>query len=217
MTPSITILEIFAVVFPLVLVAIAFYRGAMYEFMQMIAWIAAIGVGEAVLPYSRPLVKTVVPGSLLGYFVAVTIVALPIAVVVSLFSRAITNEVNSSKLGLFNRGIGAAFGLVRGAVIVWLAVGMMSWSFFRSAAEAYDALDRGARSAKLEMIVVDMPLSDILCNRLDPPSPTLVRRLKSAEKSMSPIIHEIWLYAHSPEDFHVLNTLRTVSVSICAK
>ena len=214
---SFTILEMFAVVFPLALVAVAFGRGVLYEFMQIMAWIGGVGVAEAVFPVTRPYVEQAFAGSLFGDFIAILFVALPIALLASLLSGAVTKEVNASKLGLMNKGLGAAFGLLRGAVIVWLAVGLMSWSFFRSAAQAYDAIDHGARSASVTMPKGDVPLADIMCDRVEPPALNLVRRLQSVETSMSPVIHEIWRYNDKPEDFKILNMMRMVSVSICAK
>lgn len=213
---SLTILETFAVVFPLVLVAVAFYRGVMHEFMQIMAWIGGVAIAEAVFPYTRSYVEKVFAGSLFGDFIAITLVALPVALLVSVLSGAVSKEINSSQMGLMNKGLGAAFGLLRGAVIVWLAVGLMSWSFFRSAAQAYDAIDHGARSATVTIPKGDVPLSDIMCDRVAPPAPALVRRLQSTQASMSPIIHEIWRYNAKPEDFKILNVMRMVSVSICA-
>ncbi|MCW8915566.1 MAG: CvpA family protein [Magnetovibrio sp.] len=208
-------IETFAVIFPLALVIAAFMRGVMYEFMQVMAWIGGIAVAEALFPTTRPLVSDWFGSSMWTDFIAVALVALPIAVMVSIFSRAITNEISSSNMGPINKGLGAVFGFLRGAVLVWLVTGILTWSFYRSVAVAYDSIDHGARSAQVQASMHDVPVNDIMCGRASEPDPKLVQRLKSAAPRMSPLIREIWEYSKKPEDFKILNMMRTVSVSIC--
>lgn len=212
---SFSILETFAIVFPLLLLVVAFMRGVAFEFMQIMAWIGGISVAEALFPTTRPLIENIFPQSIFTDFVTVLLVALPIALLISIVSRGVTQAIQGTHLGLANKGLGAVFGFMRGAVMVWLISGMMSWSFFQSVAHAYEAIDRGAPSAKVELSMQGVPMVDILCGQVEPPNPKLVRRLASAEQSMSPIIHEIWQFNRNPQDFMFLNIMRTVSVSIC--
>jgi len=205
------LLDIMVIILPLVLVVLAYWRGIVLEVMLLVAWAAAIVATKWAFPYTQPVLLGVFKNAILTDFIAIAVVAFPIVHLVRLGGGSVTAEINSSLIGPMNRGLGVALGLVRGVMIAWLLVGLLSWSFFRSAAAAI----YNQKSVNTSALIADLPVQDVLCGTAKRPSGALVSKLRQREQSLSMVARELLLLNNNPEQFPVLQVARTLSISLC--
>ncbi len=107
---------------------LAYARGLVREGMAILGWVAAAVVAYSLAPRAMPLVREI-PGlssfldncelAMIASFVAVFAVAL---VVVSLFTPLFASAVQRSALGGVDQALGFVFGVVRGVVLVVIAL-----------------------------------------------------------------------------------------------
>ena len=205
------LLDIMAIILPLVLVVLAYCRGMVLEVMLLVAWAAAFAVAKWAFPYTQPLLLGVLKNVILTDFVAIAVVVFPIVHLVRIGGGSMTAEINSSLIGPMNRGLGVALGLVRGMMIAWLLAGLLSWSFFRSAAAAIYT----QKSVNTSALIADLPVQDVLCDTAKRPSAALVSILHQREQLLSKVALELLLLNKNPEQFPVLQVARTLSISLC--
>lgn len=208
------ILDIMAVVIPMVLVGLAFYRGVVMEVILFLAWAVGIIVAKMAFGHTYPWAKALFDNQLLIDMTAIGMVLVPIVVTARWLFAAVSDEINSSHLGLMNRGMGAAVGLIRGVMLAWLLVGLASWSFFRSAPQMMSGKRQVTAASSLS---ADLPLHDILCGQGETASRTLIRKLQGRSVHLSSLAEEIVAFNADPKQFPAVNMAHHMSVSLCGK
>lgn len=108
---------------------LAFARGLVRESLSILGWVAAAVVAFVFAPSVEPLMREVpVLGdiladscelSLIAAFAAIFAVAL---VIVSIFTPIFANAVQRSAIGSLDQGLGFLFGVLRGALLVAVAL-----------------------------------------------------------------------------------------------
>ncbi|HEX3754414.1 MAG TPA: CvpA family protein [Rhizomicrobium sp.] len=120
MNLSITTVDFLTGLVVLVSTVYAVWRGFLWETLSVFAWIAAafacLYFGPAVIPLTRSMISASWLASLVGYVLVFLAVLIPL----SFISHRFSQTVKSSPIGPFDRALGAAFGVVRGLVIVGL-------------------------------------------------------------------------------------------------
>jgi membrane protein required for colicin V production len=99
----------------------AAYRGFMNETLTIFSWAAAafatLYFGPWLIPMARSLIATHWLASVAAYAGAFLVVFIPLSFMSHRFSQTVKN----SPIGPLDRGLGIAFGVVRGLVVVGLA------------------------------------------------------------------------------------------------
>lgn len=108
---------------------LAYARGFVREALSIVGWIAAALVGFSFAPVAAPLIReipllsdligTSCELALLAGFAIVFVVAL---LVVSLFTPLLSGLVHNSAVGPVDQGLGFLFGIVRGVLLVVIAL-----------------------------------------------------------------------------------------------
>jgi membrane protein required for colicin V production len=99
-----------------------FIRGFLREVLSIGAWILAGLATYFGLPYLRPFALKYISHELIADVATGIAIFLVVLVVASVISHVITRSVRESSLGALDRSLGILFGLVRGAVIVSVAL-----------------------------------------------------------------------------------------------
>ena len=115
---SVSDLGVLAVV--LLSVGVALYRGLTREILKIAAWIAAIAIGYYTFGEFRTAVGQTIPRAWLADVVTVVIVFVVPLLILRWIFRAVVDGVYGVWFGRYDRWGGAAFGLVRGGVLVVL-------------------------------------------------------------------------------------------------
>lgn len=96
----------------------ASYRGLVRELLGLASWIlAALGALYS-LEYLRPSMYKVITNPTIADIVSVSVVALVILVICTLFNAYITSKLRKSSLSGLDRMLGFGFGLLRGALLI---------------------------------------------------------------------------------------------------
>lgn len=143
---------------------LAYARGFVRESLSIAGWIAAGLAGFALAPRMEPLVReipvlrdligTSCELGLLAAFAAVFAVAL---ILVSLITPLIAGAVQNSALGPFDQGFGFFFGIVRGVLLVVIALAVYTRVFGDSGGvEMIDRSHSVAVFSGLEQRIVSM-------------------------------------------------------------
>jgi len=107
---------------------LAFFRGAVREFLSIVAWVgAAAAVYFGFAPLSAVARRTIETTWLADGAVAVGLFLVTL-VVLSWFGSWFAERVKESRLGALDRSLGLLFGLARGAVVVCLLYMAVIWS-----------------------------------------------------------------------------------------
>jgi membrane protein required for colicin V production len=99
-----------------------FVRGFLREVLSIGAWIVAGLATYFGLPYLRPFALQYISHELIADVATGVAIFLVVLVVASVISHVITRSVRESALGPLDRSLGILFGIVRGAVIVSVAL-----------------------------------------------------------------------------------------------
>jgi membrane protein required for colicin V production len=99
-----------------VIVGIA--RGFVFELLSVVGWIAAWFAAQWFAPVVAPHIPIGATGSALNHGAAFGITFVAALIVWSLASRLVRLLIHATPLSLVDRLLGAAFGLVRGAVLL---------------------------------------------------------------------------------------------------
>lgn len=93
-------------------------RGLVREALNLLAWVAAFWVANAYTVEIAPLLPQAIPTESVRFFAAFVLLFLGALLLTSLVTVALTELVKTLKLGIYDKGLGALFGLMRGLLIV---------------------------------------------------------------------------------------------------
>lgn len=105
----------------LVSAILAYARGFVHEVLSVGGWIGAIFATFYGFPYAKPIARQYIPMDLAADLTAGVVIFIVTLVFLSLISRSISKQVQSSALNVLDRSLGFLFGLARGAVLVTVA------------------------------------------------------------------------------------------------
>lgn len=210
---SLHIFDILGILLPIALTVLAFTRGLLTEIILLIAWSVSIALAKVLFPYTQPMVADAISNAMVTDIVAIAVVVLPVVLFVRYGLEGILPDVVQSRLGHLNRGLGAALGLIRGIMLAWLLVGLMSWAFLRTASVAIHT--QQAVSAKT--LAANLPIRAILCDKAQAKDWSLINQLDQRRASLSVLANEIVLFNKSPQDFPVMTFSRTFSAQLCGE
>ncbi len=100
---------------------LAFMRGLVREVLGIGAWIGAVAIATAGLPFGREFLSQWITDPQIqtaASFTGILVIAL---IVLSLIARQISNAIKASALGGIDRTLGLVFGLLRGGAVVIIA------------------------------------------------------------------------------------------------
>ena len=93
-------------------------RGLMREALNLLAWVAAFWVANAYTVEIAPLLPEGIPTESVRFLAAFVLLFLGALLLMSLVTIAVAELVKTLKLGAYDKGLGALFGFLRGALIV---------------------------------------------------------------------------------------------------
>jgi membrane protein required for colicin V production len=99
-------------------VIVGVLRGFVFELLSLAGWIAAWFAAQWFAPVAAPHIPVGTPGSALNHGAAFAVTFVVALIVWSLASRLVRLLIHATPLSLFDRLLGAVFGLVRGAVLL---------------------------------------------------------------------------------------------------
>lgn len=102
----------------LVSVVVGLWRGLVFELMALAGWVVAWVVTQLYAPALAPQLPVGVPGSALNLGAAMTLCFLATLLAWSLLARLVRLLVHATPLTAIDRTLGAAFGLLRGALLL---------------------------------------------------------------------------------------------------
>jgi membrane protein required for colicin V production len=110
---------------------IGLMRGVVFELLSLAGWFVAYFVARFATPLAQPYLHIGEMGSNLHYAATFAIVFLVALVVWSIGARLVRALIRATPLSPIDRVLGAGFGLVRGLVVLLIAVlliGVSPWS-----------------------------------------------------------------------------------------
>jgi membrane protein required for colicin V production len=116
--------------FLLLSVLVGLWRGFVFELLSLAGWFAAYFAGLWLTPMFVGYIHIGDPGSNLNYGATFACVFLVALVVWSLAARLVRAMIRATPLSVFDRLLGAAFGFVRGLVVLLVAatvIGISPW------------------------------------------------------------------------------------------
>lgn len=93
-------------------------RGLMREALSLLAWIAAFWLANAYMADIARMLPEAIPTESLRLLAAFAMLFLGALLLTSLVTIALAELVNILKLGVYDKGLGALFGLARGMLVV---------------------------------------------------------------------------------------------------
>ena len=105
----------------LISAVLAYARGFVHEVLSVGGWIGAIFATFYGFPYAKPIAREYIPLEIAADLTAGIVIFIVTLVFLSLLTRAVAKQVQSSALNVLDRSLGFLFGLVRGAVLVCVA------------------------------------------------------------------------------------------------
>jgi membrane protein required for colicin V production len=109
---------------------IGVWRGFVFELLSLAGWFAAYFAARYGTPWLQPMLPVGEPGSGLNYGVSFACMFLGALVVWSIGARIVRALIRATPLSPIDRLLGAGFGLVRGLVVLLIAVvlvGLSPW------------------------------------------------------------------------------------------
>ncbi len=103
-------------------VLLSIIHGLVRELLALASWLMAFVAAQTYVSAIAPLLPEAIPGESLRFLVAFLIVFVLVLLAMTLLASALSKLVRVAGLGIVDRMLGAAFGLVRGLAIVMLAV-----------------------------------------------------------------------------------------------
>ncbi|MDO9315530.1 MAG: CvpA family protein [Burkholderiaceae bacterium] len=98
--------------------AVGAWRGLVFELMSLVGWFAAYLVAQWVSPSVAPYVPIGAPGSAIHHAAAFAASFIGALLVWSLLARLLKMLIHATPLGMVDRLLGAAFGVLRGGVLL---------------------------------------------------------------------------------------------------
>jgi membrane protein required for colicin V production len=134
---------------------LAFMRGFVQEVLSIAAWVGAAFGALYGLPYVQPTARSMIPLDWAADAVAVVVLYLLILFALSLIINIISRTVQRSALNPLDRSLGFVFGVVRGAVVLCVALIITDWLVTRDrrpewmrTAKTLPLMESGAESLK---------------------------------------------------------------------
>ena len=121
MNLSFTFIDFLVVTVIVVSAGYAAYRGLMSETLTIFAWAAAAFATLNFGPWLIPMARSAISASWLAPPIAYAGVFMVVFIPLSFMSHRFSQSVKNSPIGPLDRGLGIAFGVVRGLVVVGLA------------------------------------------------------------------------------------------------
>jgi membrane protein required for colicin V production len=109
---------------------IGLWRGFVFELLSLVGWFAAYFAARYGTPWLQPMMPIGEPGSGLNYGVSFACAFLAALVIWSIGARVLRALIRATPLSPIDRLLGAGFGLVRGLVVLVIAVvlvGISPW------------------------------------------------------------------------------------------
>jgi membrane protein required for colicin V production len=97
-------------------------HGFVRELLALASWVTAFVAAQAYVTAVAPLLPAAIPGQSLRLLAAFIIIFLLVLLAMTLLAIAVSSLVRRAGLGMVDRALGAAFGMVRGLAIVMVAV-----------------------------------------------------------------------------------------------
>lgn len=94
------------------------WRGLVFELMSLLGWFAAYFAAQWTTLTAAPYVPVGVPGSQLNHAAAFALIFVTALIVWALLARLLRALIRAALLGGFDRALGAAFGALRGLVLL---------------------------------------------------------------------------------------------------
>lgn len=132
-------------------VLLSILRGFVREVLALAAWVAAFFVAKLYTVQLAPLLPQSIPSEELRLLAAFLVLFLLTLLVCSLLAIAVSSLFKQVGLGWLDRGLGAFFGLVRGMLVVLVAVLLAGLTGLPRAPEWREAMF----SAPLEALVLE--------------------------------------------------------------
>ena len=108
---------------------IALIRGLTREVLSIIGWIAAFYGALFALPLLRDMVREFISPDWIADGVILVVIFIAVLIGFGLASKAFTDKLKKSPIGMLDRILGLAFGITRGIVIISFAylILVQSW------------------------------------------------------------------------------------------
>lgn len=100
---------------------IAYARGFVRETLSLLAWAGAAAGALFGFPYAQTFAREMIPVAIAADFAAGIVLFTGALVILSLVTKAVSNQVRSSTLNALDRSLGFVFGLARGALLLCAA------------------------------------------------------------------------------------------------
>jgi membrane protein required for colicin V production len=110
------------VLFSVLSVCLGLWRGVVFELMSLLGWVVAFIAAQTLQAWAQPLVPFGQPGSGLNNGLAFAAVFFGTLVVWGLGARLIRMLIHATPLSSLDRLFGAAFGLLRGMLVLLVLV-----------------------------------------------------------------------------------------------
>lgn len=107
-------------------VVVGVVRGFIFELMSLAGWVVAWFAAQWAAPQLAPVLPVGAPGSALNLGAAFALCFLGALIVWGLLARLVRLLLHATPLSLVDRGLGAGFGLLRGAVLLLALATVMS-------------------------------------------------------------------------------------------
>ena len=128
---SISWIDIALLAFLALSMIVGLMRGVVFELLSLAGWFVAYVAARFATPWAQEYVHVGAAGSSLNYGVAFAAVFLVALVVWSIAARLVRALIRATPLSAIDRLLGAGFGLVRGVVVLMIAVvliGVSPWA-----------------------------------------------------------------------------------------
>lgn len=99
-------------------VVVGLWRGLVFELMSLVGWVVAYVAAQLYSAQVAPHLPIGLPGSALNLGAGFALVFIGVLIGWTLLARLVRLLVHATPLTLVDRSLGAAFGLVRGAVLL---------------------------------------------------------------------------------------------------
>jgi len=99
-------------------VVVGLWRGLVFELMSLVGWVVAYVAAQLYSPIVAAWVPVGAPGSALNQGAGFVLTFLAVLIVWTLAARLLRLVIHATPLTLVDRSLGAAFGLLRGAVLL---------------------------------------------------------------------------------------------------
>ena len=138
-------------------VVLSIIHGLVRELLALASWVVAFLVAQMYANDVAGLLPAAIPGQALRALVAFVILFLAVLLVMTLIAIAVSRLFKRAGLGLADRALGAAFGLVRGMAIVMVVVLLAGFTTLPRQQAWRHAMSSAPLEALAKMIKVWLP------------------------------------------------------------